>query len=186
MPSPVVVLLRNHQAGGRAALDLFDRAIAGQRARSYADGLRTLRDECREDLDFNESVMRRLHLQASPVQVLGTRLTERVGRFKPNGRLVGRSGAPLSELAAGFSRYAASGEINSEVDDQGGAIEAVAAAFEGRGEADRVDGLTVSGPDWWVNVRPSNTEPLLRLNVEARTEEAMAALRDQALAAIRG
>jgi phosphomannomutase len=100
--------------------------------------------------------------------------------------LVGRSEAPLSELAAGFSRYAASGEINSEVDDQAGAIDAVAAAFEGRGEPDRVDGLTVSGPDWWVNVRPSNTEPLLRLNVEARTEEAMADLRDRALTAIRG
>ncbi|SDU81893.1 phosphomannomutase [Microlunatus sagamiharensis] len=100
--------------------------------------------------------------------------------------LVGRSQAPLSELAAGFSRYAASGEINSEVEDQAGAIDAVAAAFEGRGEADRVDGLTVSGPDWWVNVRPSNTEPLLRLNVEARTEDAMAELRDRALTAIRG
>ncbi len=100
--------------------------------------------------------------------------------------LVGRGAAPLSELAAGFSRYAASGEINSEVDDQAATIETVAAAFEGRGEADRVDGLTVSGPDWWVNVRPSNTEPLLRLNVEARTEDAMAALRDEALTAIRG
>lgn len=96
MPSPLVVLLRNHQAGGRAALDLFDRAIAGQRARPYADGLRTLRDECREDLDFNESVMRRLRVQASPVQVLGTRLTERVGRLKPNGRVVGRS--PISDV----------------------------------------------------------------------------------------
>lgn len=96
MPSPLVVLLRNHQAGGRAALDLFDRAIAGQRARPYADGLRALRDECREDLDFNESVMRRLRVQASPVQVLGTRLTERVGRLKPNGRVVGRS--PISDV----------------------------------------------------------------------------------------
>lgn len=96
MPSPLVVLLRNHQAGGRAAVDLYDRALAGQRGRPYAEGLRTLRDEAREDLDFNESVMRRLGVSASPVQVLGTRLTERVGRFKPNGRLVRRS--PLSDV----------------------------------------------------------------------------------------
>ena len=96
MPSPLVVLLRNHQAGGRAAIDLYDRALSGQRARPYAARLRTLRDEAREDLDFNESVMRRLGVAASPVQVVGTRITERVGRFKPNGRLVRRS--PLSDV----------------------------------------------------------------------------------------
>jgi phosphomannomutase len=100
--------------------------------------------------------------------------------------VTGRTDEPLSALVAGFSRYAASGEINTTVDDQAAVIEAVAATFEGRGEADRVDGLTVSGPDWWLNVRASNTEPLLRLNVEARTQEAMAALRDEALAVIRG
>jgi phosphomannomutase len=61
----------------------------------------------------------------------------------------------------------------------------VAAAFAGRGEQDRLDGLTVSGPDWWLNVRPSNTEPLLRLNVEAADREMMAALRDETLGLIR-
>ena len=76
---------------------------------------------------------------------------------------------PLSELVTGFTRYAASGELNSTVADPGAVIEAVAATFAGRGEADRLDGLMVNGPDWWVNVRRSNTEPLLRLNVEART-----------------
>lgn len=96
MPSPLVVLLRNHQAGGRAALDLFDRAITAQRARSWVQDLRELRAESREDLDFNESVMRRLGVAASPVQVIGTRVTERVGRLKPNGRLVRRS--PLSDV----------------------------------------------------------------------------------------
>ena len=99
--------------------------------------------------------------------------------------VAGRNAAPLSELVTDFTRYAASGEINSTVDDPGAIIEAVAAAFAGRGEADRLDGLMVTGPDWWVNVRRSNTEPLLRLNVEARTEEQMAALRDEALAIIR-
>jgi phosphomannomutase len=61
----------------------------------------------------------------------------------------------------------------------------VAAAFNGRGQQDRLDGLTVAGPDWWVNVRPSNTEPLLRLNVEARSSPLMIALRDETLGLIR-
>ena len=100
--------------------------------------------------------------------------------------VAGRTQVPLSELVADFQRYAASGELSTTVADQAGMIDAVAAGFEGRGDADRVDGLTVSGPDWWLNVRSSNTEPLLRLNVEARTEDQMAALRDEALAIIRG
>ena len=100
--------------------------------------------------------------------------------------VAGRTDVPLSSLVADFSRYAASGEISSTVADAAAVVDAVAAAFAGRGEADREDGLTVNGPDWWVNVRPSNTEPLLRLNVEARTPEAMAALRDEALGIILG
>jgi len=99
--------------------------------------------------------------------------------------MAGATRQPLSELAAGFTRYAASGEINSRVEDQQVAMERVAAAFAGRGQQDRIDGLTVAGADWWVNVRPSNTEPLLRLNVEAATEEVMAALRDETLGLIR-
>jgi phosphomannomutase len=99
--------------------------------------------------------------------------------------MAGATRQPLSELAAGFTRYAASGEINSRVEDQQVAMDRVAAAFAGRGQQDRIDGLTVAGGDWWVNVRPSNTEPLLRLNVEAATEEVMAALRDETLGLIR-
>ena len=99
--------------------------------------------------------------------------------------LAGRSELPLSQLAATFERYAASGEINSTVTDQQRTIDEVAAAFAGRGEQDRLDGLTVAGDDWWVNVRPSNTEPLLRLNVEARLASQMAALRDETLDLIR-
>jgi phosphomannomutase len=76
---------------------------------------------------------------------------------------------PLSELLRPYRRYHASGEINSEVEDQSAAIERVGAAF-GDGRQDRLDGLTIEYEDWWFNVRPSNTEPLLRLNVEARTE----------------
>ena len=75
---------------------------------------------------------------------------------------------PLSELLGSFRRYAASGEINTEVPDPAAAVEEVAAVEARRGSSlDRLDGLTVDHGDWWYNLRPSNTEPLLRLNVEA-------------------
>jgi phosphomannomutase len=75
---------------------------------------------------------------------------------------------PLSELRKPFERYADSGEINVEVKDQTAAVERVSATF-GDGAQDRMDGLTVDLGDWWFNLRPSNTEPLLRLNLEAAT-----------------
>jgi phosphomannomutase len=85
--------------------------------------------------------------------------------------LMSKSDRPLSELLRPFRRYADSGEINTEVPDPTGAVEAVAAAEAARGsQVDRLDGVTVDHGDWWYNVRPSNTEPLLRLNVEARDE----------------
>ncbi len=96
-----------------------------------------------------------------------------------------KAGAPLSEMLAPFRRYAASGEINSEVTDQAGTIERIAKAFVD-GRQDRMDGLTVEYGDWWFNVRASNTEPLLRLNVEARTEEILRDRTDAVLAVIRG
>ncbi len=99
--------------------------------------------------------------------------------------LVGRSGRRMSELAADLPHYAASGEINSTVADPGAVMAEVARAFEGRGTLSWVDGLLVTSIDWWVSVRESNTEPLLRLNVEARDEALVAALRDEALAIIR-
>ena len=94
----------------------------------------------------------------------------------------------LAELTEQYSRYVGSGEINSTVDDPRARIEAVRAAFAGRAQAtDELDGLTVELPDGsWLNVRPSNTEPLLRLNVEAPTQADMERVRDDALAAIRG
>ncbi|MEV4731641.1 phosphomannomutase/phosphoglucomutase [Saccharopolyspora sp. NPDC049426] len=102
---------------------------------------------------------------------------------------LGGQDAPLSELMADYSRYEASGEINSTVDDQQARMRAVADVFGDRNGAsvDELDGLTVELSDGsWFNLRPSNTEPLLRLNVEARDTEAMAALRDEVLAVIRG
>ncbi|MDP9222952.1 MAG: phosphomannomutase/phosphoglucomutase [Actinomycetota bacterium] len=82
------------------------------------------------------------------------------------------TGKTLSELLAPFRRYAASGEINFEVGDQAGTMELLSATFSD-GRQDRLDGLTIAYDDWWFNCRPSNTEPLLRLNLEARTGETM-------------
>jgi len=95
---------------------------------------------------------------------------------------------PLSAMLAEYSRYHASGEINSEVSDQTATTARVKAEFIGRPgvSSDELDGLTVSTADWWFNLRPSNTEPLLRLNVEADTEETMAAIRDEVLGVVRG
>src|SRR5580700_7755267 len=95
---------------------------------------------------------------------------------------------PLSQLLAEFSRYVASGEINSEVTDQAAATAHVKASFAGRPgvSTDELDGLTVSAATWWFNLRPSNTEPLLRLNAEADTGAAMAAVRDEVLGLVRG
>jgi phosphomannomutase len=84
-----------------------------------------------------------------------------------------RAGVPLSELRRPFDRYAASGEINTVVDDQAAVIERVAAQYPGCAQ-DRLDGLTVDCGDWWCNLRPSNTEPLLRLNLEAPTDAEVA------------
>jgi phosphomannomutase len=78
-----------------------------------------------------------------------------------------RAGEPLSELRTPFERYAASGEINRRLDDPAGVLEHVAETYADA-EQDRLDGLTVDVGDWWFNLRPSNTEPLLRLNLEAR------------------
>ena len=84
-----------------------------------------------------------------------------------------RSGGTLSELLAPLERYAASGEINTRVSDAAAVIERVAAHYAGV-DSDRLDGLTVDHGDWWFNLRPSNTEPLLRLNLEAGSDDEVA------------
>jgi phosphomannomutase len=97
-------------------------------------------------------------------------------------------GTTLSSLLAPYDRYVASGEINTEVADQAAATAAIRAVFTARGVTDieDFDGMTVTGDGWWFNVRPSNTEPLLRLNVEAADEPQMIELRDDVLAIMRG
>jgi phosphomannomutase len=94
------------------------------------------------------------------------------------------AGQPLSELRKPFERYADSGEINSEVADPHAVIDKVAAAYAGT-QQDRLDGLTVDTGDWWFNLRPSNTEPLLRLNLEARTKAECDAHVNEVLALIK-
>ncbi|MEU5091495.1 phosphomannomutase/phosphoglucomutase [Streptomyces sp. NPDC021356] len=101
---------------------------------------------------------------------------------------LGGQDGPLSALVAQYDRYTGSGEINSTVADQAGRLAALRAAYAGRDDVtlDELDGLTVTAADWWFNVRPSNTEPLLRLNAEARDAAAMAEVRDEVLQIIRG
>ncbi|WP_179440784.1 phosphomannomutase/phosphoglucomutase [Nesterenkonia sandarakina] len=97
---------------------------------------------------------------------------------------LGHQDRPLSELAAEFNPYSASGEINSEVEDKAGAAERVEAAFTDRDvEISHMDGLTVRATDgtWWFNLRPSNTEPFLRFNGEAHSSEQMESVRDEVL-----
>jgi phosphomannomutase len=101
---------------------------------------------------------------------------------------LGEVKTPLSKLLKPYSRYLSSGEINSQVADAQILMTEIEAKFgESAGnEVDHLDGLTVNGDTWWFNVRASNTEPLLRLNVEAKTQARMEKIRDEVLATIRG
>jgi phosphomannomutase len=101
---------------------------------------------------------------------------------------LGEASSTLSKLLKPYVRYFSSGEINSEVGDSQTSMAQVEAKFgKAAGvEVDYLDGLTVNGDSWWFNVRASNTEPLLRLNVEAKTQARMEKIRDEVLATIRG
>jgi phosphomannomutase len=96
-----------------------------------------------------------------------------------------RADVPLSELRKPFERYVQSGEINSRVDDPLAVIERIASEYSSYGQ-DRLDGLTVDAGDWWFNLRPSNTEPLLRLNLEAPDAASCDAHTAEVLARVRG
>ena len=101
---------------------------------------------------------------------------------------LGESKKSISKILAEYQRYFASGEINSTVKDAQGAIAQIKEKYGKDSELtlDELDGLTVNGDTWWFNVRASNTEPLLRLNVEAKTQARMEKLRVQVLGEIRG
>ncbi|WP_412077830.1 phosphomannomutase/phosphoglucomutase [Streptomyces xanthophaeus] len=100
---------------------------------------------------------------------------------------LGGQDGTLSDLVSSYDRYAGSGEINSTVADQAARLAAVKETYGAQGDLtlDELDGLTVTAADWWFNVRASNTEPLLRLNVEARDTATLAKVRDEVLALIR-
>jgi phosphomannomutase len=102
--------------------------------------------------------------------------------------LVGRQGEPISSLLAPIDPYVRSGEINSEVEDQAATLQKAEDHYSEQEDVkiDHLDGLTVDLGDWWFNLRPSNTEPLLRLNVEANDKETMENKRDELLSLIRG
>ncbi len=101
---------------------------------------------------------------------------------------LGEVNTPLSKLLKPYSRYLSSGEINSQVADAQSSMAEIEAKYgaSAGNEVDHLDGLTVTGDSWWFNVRASNTEPLLRLNVEANTQARMEKIRDEVLATIRG
>jgi phosphomannomutase len=101
--------------------------------------------------------------------------------------LLARQEDPLSELLSPIDSYVRSGEINSEVEDQAATLQKVEEHFTQSDDPkiDHLDGLTVDFGDWWFNLRPSNTEPLLRLNVEASDRETMERERDELLSLIR-
>lgn len=99
---------------------------------------------------------------------------------------LGESTSTMSELLTPFNRYLSSGEINSKVADTKAATELVEQSYSSHDvEIDYLDGLTINGDTWWFNLRPSNTEPLLRLNVEASTQAQMESVRDAVLSLIR-
>src|SRR5262249_47165758 len=100
---------------------------------------------------------------------------------------VSRGGQRLSEILAPFrSRYFLTGELNTPVRDVALKLQELKERYASEGRVSHLDGISVDADDWHFNVRPSNTEPLLRLNLEARSQELMERKRDEVLAVIRG
>jgi phosphomannomutase len=101
--------------------------------------------------------------------------------------LLSETQKPLSEMVAEIDPYFRSGEINSQVEDRAAAINKVKLCFEREGlKIDQLDGITIFGDRWWVNLRVSNTEPLVRLNAEAETQEILEKITDRVLDLVRG
>jgi len=99
--------------------------------------------------------------------------------------LMNETGKKMSELTQDLKRYFHSGEINSDVADKQAVMDKLKEIYKD-GKLDELDGIRIDFPDWWFNVRPSNTEPKLRMNLEAKTKEMMEEKRDEVLGIIRG
>ena len=98
--------------------------------------------------------------------------------------LLNETGQKMSELVKNLKRYYHSGEINSDVEDKNGMMQKLKEIYKD-GKLNELDGIRIDYPDWWFNIRPSNTEPKLRLNLEAKTKELMKEKRDELLKLIR-
>jgi phosphomannomutase len=181
--------LRRHP-GGRVLYDL-------RSSRSTAEAIEAaggIAEMCRVGHSFVKAQMREtgaifagelsghLYFRFSPTLVADDGLAA----FAAVLDLLATARRPLSELVAPLDRYFATGEINRRVKDVQGLLAAIEAEHRAAGARDvsHMDGLLVSHPDWWFNLRPSNTEPVLRLNLEATTREKMIAERDRLLARI--
>jgi phosphomannomutase len=177
--------LRRHP-GGRVLFDLRSswatrEEISCRRHRRDLSGGAPVKRACARGAIF-AGEPRHFYFRFSPTLVADDGIAAFVALLD----VVSHAGRPLSELLAPLRRYAASGEISRRVSDPRAVIASVEAEHSGAPEISRMDGLLVRYPDWWFNLRPSNTEPLLRLNVEARSAEVMARERDRLLARMEG
>jgi phosphomannomutase len=179
--------LREHP-GGRVLYDLRSSRVTAEEVEA-AGGLAEM---CRVGHSFMKARMREtgaifagelsghMYFRFSPTLVADDGVASMVALLDA----LGAEGKPLSELVAPLRRYAASGEINRRVRDIPGLLAAIEREHASAPEVSRLDGLLVRYPDWWFNLRPSNTEPVVRLNLEADTRERMVARRDELLARI--
>jgi phosphomannomutase len=181
--------LRKH-AGGRVLYDLrSSRATAeaieaaGGRAEMCRVGHSFVKARMREiDAVFAGELSGHYYFRFSPTLVADDGIAAFVAMLD----VIAAAGRPLSELVAPLRRYAASGEINRRVEGIDALLEAIERDHAGADEISHLDGLLVRYPDWWFNLRPSNTEPVLRLNLEADTRALMEQKRDALLARIGG
>jgi phosphomannomutase len=178
-------LLRRHP-GGRVLYDLRS-SRATKQAIEAAGGVAEM---CRVGHSFIKAAMRRsgaifagelsghFYFRFSPELYADDGLAAFVALLD----VLAKGDAPLSERIRPLRRYVASGEINRRVADARALLDAIEAEHRDAPEVSRMDGLLVRYPDWWFNLRPSNTEPVLRLNLEAESEAEMVAHRDRLLA----
>jgi phosphomannomutase len=173
------------EPGGRVLYDLRSSRVTAEEVEA-AGGVAEM---CRVGHSFFKARMREtggifggelsghFYFRFSPTLVADDALAALVAMLD----VLAEAGKPLSELAAPLRRYWASGEISRRVEDIPGLLAAIEAEHAGA-EISHLDGLLVRYPDWWFNLRPSNTEPVLRLNLEAGSEERMIEERDRLLA----
>jgi phosphomannomutase len=179
-------VLRQHP-GGRVLYDLRSSRVtaeeieaAGGRAEMCRVGHSFVKARMREvDAVFAGELSGHFYFRFTPTLVADDGIAALIALLD----VLATEGRPLSQLVAPLRRYSASGEINRRVDDIPGLLASIEAEHASA-EISHLDGLLVRYADWWFNLRPSNTEPVLRLNLEANTEERMVELRDALLARI--